>query len=128
MGIVPIKQKSVNAKPKQVSQKNEHITNSTKNLVNSIFLFCGSRLDRYKGIYWDGDGFYLLYKRIENGKLQWPRDSTEARKLSKQEIRWLLEGFSLNQKKAVDCIINQYYKLKGGWIFTSPPNNQIFIF
>lgn len=33
MEIVPIKQKSVNAKPKQVSQKNEHITNSTKNLV-----------------------------------------------------------------------------------------------
>lgn len=68
---------------------------------NSIFLFCGSRLDRYKGLYWDGDGFYLLYKRIENGKLQWPRDSTEARKLSKQEIRWLLEGLSLNQKKAI---------------------------
>lgn len=33
MEIVPIKQKSVNAKPKQVSQKKERITNSTKNPV-----------------------------------------------------------------------------------------------
>lgn len=33
MEIVPIKQKSVNANPKQVSQKNERITNSTKNPV-----------------------------------------------------------------------------------------------
>lgn len=44
----------------------------------SVFLFCGRRADRYKGLYWDGDGFMLLYKRIENGKLQWPRNDNEV--------------------------------------------------
>ncbi|HGP8648756.1 TPA: IS66 family insertion sequence element accessory protein TnpB, partial [Streptococcus pneumoniae] len=25
--------------------------------------------DRFKALYWDGQGFWLLYKRFENGKL-----------------------------------------------------------
>ena len=33
---------------------------------NAIFLFCGTRKDRFKALYWDGDGFLLLYKRVEN--------------------------------------------------------------
>lgn len=35
--------------------------------TNSIFLFCGRRSDRIKLLLWEGDGFVLLYKRLENG-------------------------------------------------------------
>ena len=34
-----------------------------------VFLFCGGKKDRFKALYWDGEGFWLLYKRFENGKL-----------------------------------------------------------
>lgn len=34
---------------------------------NTLFLFCGKRTDRIKGLIWEGDGFLLLYKRIEMG-------------------------------------------------------------
>ncbi|CJF52891.1 transposase [Streptococcus pneumoniae] len=34
-----------------------------------VFLFCGGRKDRFKALYWDGQGFWLLYKRFENGLL-----------------------------------------------------------
>lgn len=34
---------------------------------NTLFLFCGKRTDRIKGLIWEGDGFLLLYKRIETG-------------------------------------------------------------
>ena len=27
-----------------------------------VFLFCGGRKDRFKALYWDGQGFWLLYK------------------------------------------------------------------
>ncbi|QIZ05333.1 IS66 family insertion sequence element accessory protein TnpB [Limosilactobacillus reuteri] len=37
---------------------------------NSLFLFCGGRNDRFKGLFWDGEGFIMLYKRFENGHLQ----------------------------------------------------------
>ena len=35
----------------------------------ALFLFCGNRSDRYKALYWDKNGFMLLYKRLETGKL-----------------------------------------------------------
>ncbi len=34
----------------------------------SLFLFCGKRCDRIKGLLWEGDGFLMLYKRVENSK------------------------------------------------------------
>ena len=37
-----------------------------------VFLFCGGSKDRFKALYWDGQGFWLLYKRFENGKLNCP--------------------------------------------------------
>lgn len=38
-----------------------------------VFLFCVSRNDRFKALYWDKQGFWLLYKRVENGKLSQPK-------------------------------------------------------
>ena len=67
----------------------------------AFFLFCGRKKDRYIALYWDRDGFMLLYKRIENGNLQWPKDQDEVKKLTSQELRWLLEGLSIQQPKAI---------------------------
>ena len=67
---------------------------------NALFLFCGRRKDRIKGLYWEGDGFVLVYKRLENGRFQWPRNGDEARQLTAQQYRWLMEGLSIEQPKA----------------------------
>ncbi|MGL5299889.1 IS66 family insertion sequence element accessory protein TnpB [Weissella confusa] len=69
--------------------------------ANSVFLFCGHRSDRYKALHWDGDGFMLLYKRLENGKLQWPKSDNEVRQLTEQQVRWLLEGLKEEQQKSI---------------------------
>lgn len=37
---------------------------------NSVFLFCGKNIVILKALYWEGDGFVLLYKRLENGKFK----------------------------------------------------------
>ena len=67
---------------------------------SSLFLFCGRRRDRIKALYWEGDGFVLLYKRLESGSFQWPRSETEAKALTPQQYRWLMEGLSSDQPKA----------------------------
>lgn len=67
----------------------------------ALFLFCGRSSNKMKGLLWDGDGFLLLYKRLDNGKYRFPRTETEARQLSDQQLRWLLEGLEIEQKKAI---------------------------
>ena len=66
----------------------------------TLFLFCGKRRDRRKALYWEGNGFVLLYKRLESGSFQWPRKESEARALTSQQYRWLMEGLSVDQPKA----------------------------
>lgn len=68
---------------------------------NSLFLFCGRGTSKMKVLYWEGDGFVLLYKRLENGKFKWPRDEQEAKEITAQQLRWLLEGLDIEQPKAV---------------------------
>ena len=58
---------------------------------NTLFLFCGGKRDRIKALYWEGNGFLLLYKRLEQGVYQWPRSENEARELTAQQYRWLKE-------------------------------------
>ncbi len=67
---------------------------------DALFLFCGRRKDRLKGLYWEGDGFLLVYKRLEAGSFQWPRNSEEAKRITAQQYRWLMEGLSVEQPKA----------------------------
>lgn len=68
---------------------------------NSLFLFCGRRTDRIKGLLWCEDGFLLLYKRLETGRFQWPRSESEMKSLSERQYRWLIEGLSTEQPKAI---------------------------
>ena len=69
--------------------------------TESIFLFCGRRTDRIKALLWDGSGYVLLYKRLAGQQFQWPRSEKELIKISPQQLRWLLEGLSITQKKAI---------------------------
>ena len=68
---------------------------------NVLFLFCGSRQDRFKGLVWEGDGFVLLYKRIEAGRLRWPRHQEEAAKITEEDLRKLLSGMTILERSSI---------------------------
>ena len=69
--------------------------------ANAVYLFCGRDSRKLKALHFDKDGFILLYKRLEQGAYQWPRSESEVRSLTPQQDRWLMEGLSIDQPKAI---------------------------
>ncbi len=66
--------------------------------LGQVFLFGGGRKDRFKALYWDGQGYWLLYKRFENGKMSWPQNQNEVQALSYEQVDRLMKGFAINPK------------------------------
>ena len=62
----------------------------------TLFLFCGRSATKIKGLLREGDGFLLLYKRVECGHFSWPRNSTELRQFSPEQFKWLTQNFSID--------------------------------
>lgn len=69
---------------------------------NALFLFCGRQCDRFKALLWEGDGYVLIYKRLDAaGRYRWPRNSREAKSLTWQQFDWLMSGIDIEQPKAI---------------------------
>lgn len=62
----------------------------------TLFMFCGRRNDRIKALVWEGDGFLLLYKRLEAGSFKWPRKEDDLRGLTYEQFTRLLQGFAID--------------------------------
>ncbi len=62
---------------------------------NVLFLFCGTRPDRIKGLVYEGDGYLLLYKRLSTGKFRWPRNRQEAMSITQEQFEWLMKGMTI---------------------------------
>lgn len=67
----------------------------------SLFVFCNRKRDKLKILHWDHNGFWLYYRRLENGLFQWPNDSiTQPLSISHRQLNWLLDGLPYEQKQA----------------------------
>lgn len=75
----------------------------------TLFLFCGQRSDRIKGLLWQGTGFLLLYKRLEDGRLSWPRTTQEAAELTEEQFNYLMLGLNPLDPKIKDVNPTKIY-------------------
>lgn len=62
---------------------------------NIMFMFCGRKPTKIKCLIWEGDGFLLLYKRLNDGKFQWQRTEQEVMEMTQQQFNWLMSGQSI---------------------------------
>lgn len=70
-------------------------------LSGHLFLFCNRRRDRLKALLWDGTGFWLLAKRLEQGTFSWPKPAEGQRsvELSQAQLAMLLWGLDAERLK-----------------------------
>lgn len=72
---------------------------------SQIFVFCNHRRDKLKILFWDHNGFWLYYRRLEKGRFRWPRVSPGADQyapltITRRQLQWLLDGLELEQRRA----------------------------
>lgn len=72
-----------------------------------LFLFCGRRSDRIKGLVWEGDGFLLLYKRLELGGFSWPRTKEEALEITPEQYQALMKGLEIISRHPIQEVYPQ---------------------
>jgi transposase len=62
----------------------------------AVFVFCNRGRDRLKILEWDGDGFWIHFKRLEKGRFPWPRSKDcRTMQLSVEELDQLMNGTKL---------------------------------
>ena len=63
-------------------------------LSGHIFVFRNKRGDRVKLLYWDEDGYVIVYKRLEAGVFRWPAaaEGQTSVTLRAAELAMLLDG------------------------------------
>lgn len=66
---------------------------------DALFVFCNKNKNRLKILEWDGDGFWLYFKRLEKGHFLWPaKGDTTTMLLDSYELSCLIDGARLAKK------------------------------
>lgn len=70
--------------------------------TGSLFVFCNRDRDKLKILYWDHNGFWLYYRRLERGRFRWPKSPAGGAPLSitRRQLQWLLDGLTIEQRQA----------------------------
>jgi transposase len=68
-------------------------------LSGQLFVFRNKRGDRIKLLYWDEDGFVIVYKRLEKGTFRFPPADSASLQIRAADLHMLLDGVVLESVK-----------------------------
>ena len=57
-----------------------------------LFLFRDRSGKKIKMLWWERNGFWLFYKRMEKGRLKFPASNETVLSLTREQLSWLLSG------------------------------------
>jgi transposase len=68
-------------------------------LEGDIFVFLNKNKTHLKMLLWNGDGFVIYYKRLEEGTFDLLKNEAPSRELKREELLLILEGIRLENCK-----------------------------
>ncbi len=77
-----------------------------------LFLFRNRQRDKIKLLWYDQNGFWLCYKRLEKGKLKFPSEADETIELTQDQLSWLLSGLNWMKQKSLPKVSPEFFLLK----------------
>ena len=66
--------------------------------LGQLFLFRNRHANKIKVLWWDRNGFWLCYKRLEKGRLKFPAINDAAMELTRDQLSWLLSGLDFEKQ------------------------------
>jgi transposase len=70
-------------------------------LSQAWFIFCNRSRDKIKILFWDTNGFWLYYRRLEQGRFKWPTPRPDqAIHINQAQLHWLLSGLNIEHAQA----------------------------
>lgn len=89
-------------------------------MTNMMFVFHNRHCDKVKILYWDNDGFFLLYKRIEKGKFHFPkRLDSDKYTVTEKELTWLMHGLHIEEIRHYESLKSQKLSTENSVLNTS---------
>ena len=74
-----------------------------------LFIFRNRQANKLKLLWWDSNGFWLFYKRVEKGRFKLP-DITEATlSLCKDQLSVLLAGLDFTNQAYLDKVTAKHF-------------------
>jgi len=69
-------------------------------LSQAWFVFCNNQRDKLKILFWDTNGVWLYYRRLEQARFQWPKSAAAhtAMSIEQLQLQWLLSGLPVDNK------------------------------
>lgn len=77
----------------------------------ALYLFHNKCCNKFKAIFWDGNGFMLLYKRLEKGRFKFPKNITANHyEIDVDLFVWLRKGFDFYAiKNEPELKLSEYF-------------------
>jgi transposase len=70
----------------------------SESVDGSLFVFYNRRRDKLKLLFWERDGYWVLYKRLESGTFQMPlfEEGVSSLSLDGEQLQLILAGIDLD--------------------------------
>lgn len=74
-----------------------------------LFIFRNRQAKKIKLLWYDETGFWLCYKRLERGKLTFPKSADVVMEITRTELSWLLSGLDIQKQQPLPTTKAQHF-------------------